>query len=79
MTPIADAWSEFERMVLQSGVSDVQREEMRKAFYAGAIVAFSHLVATSNQSHDEAVELFECYSREIEAYGSEINARVGQA
>ena len=36
MKHIEKAWNSFERMVLPADVSAIQRNETRKAFYAGA-------------------------------------------
>lgn len=36
VTSIAASWASFDRAVMPPGISDVQRREMRRAFYAGA-------------------------------------------
>ena len=33
---MAQQWDQFARAILPAGVSQVQRQEMRRAFYAGA-------------------------------------------
>jgi hypothetical protein len=40
---VADEWDTFAKTVLPNDVSDVQRSEMRLAFYAGAIALFYKL------------------------------------
>jgi|KBSMisStaDraftv2_1062788.scaffolds.fasta_scaffold00151_57 hypothetical protein len=35
MSTVKDWWSTFEKLVLQPNASKIQREEMRRSFYAG--------------------------------------------
>ncbi len=51
---MAHCWTVFAGMVL-SGVSDVQRSEMRKAFYAGFSEGFKIFEDLSRLPEDDAV------------------------
>ncbi len=47
---VRDAWVTFELAVLPADCSDVQRQETRRAFYAGAFVVFDAIaMAMSNE------------------------------
>lgn len=43
-TPLAIAWSSFSAKVIPADAPDLQRREMRRAFYAGASAALSAMV-----------------------------------
>jgi hypothetical protein len=49
---VAEAWIDFERMVLDADCSDVQRQEMRRAFYAGALTIMD-VMASAMSDGDE--------------------------
>lgn len=42
---IREQWESFERQVIPIGASAIQRQEMRRAFYAGAIALFSSILS----------------------------------
>ena len=42
--PIEEAWLDFSRKCLPVTAGPVQRQEMRRAFYAGAMGLYSHLM-----------------------------------
>ena len=57
---VAEAWQSFEEGVLPRNCSDVQRQEMRRAFFAGAFATLDTIsAAMSNEdemtSDDEQV------------------------
>lgn len=72
---IAHCWTTFAGLVL-SGVSDIQRSEMRKAFYAGFTECFkihidisttlseTEAVATLSRLNDEANEFVDAFLKE---------------
>ena len=49
---MGQAWASFEKAVLPRNCSDVQRQEMRRAFYAGAMIIFD-TVALAMSHEDE--------------------------
>lgn len=53
--PIDEEWDNFVKQVLPKNVSKVQREEMRRAFYGGAVSLFS-LIVNSFDGGEEATE-----------------------
>lgn len=42
---VREAWADFERAVLPASVGAVQRQEMRRAFYAGAYAIMDTMAA----------------------------------
>jgi len=55
---MAEQWDEFARAVLPSGVSQVQRQEMRRAFYAGAeSILFRVITAFAPESEPTDADL----------------------
>lgn len=53
---LAIEWQVFYRKVLPDGASDVQTQEMRRAFYAGAEAAVFRVLMQSFSPGDEAKE-----------------------
>ncbi len=53
--PIDEEWASFAKQVLLKNVGTVQREEMRRAFFGGAVSLFS-LIMNSLEGGDEATE-----------------------
>lgn len=72
---IAEQWSGFEADVLPPDAPPVQRQEMRRAFYAGAWSMLSALqqLGDAEISEAEGCDALEAYRRECEAF----QARVG--
>lgn len=50
MTRIADLWELFDKKVLPPHVHPVQRQEMRRAFYAGAFSVMEIILAIGKTS-----------------------------
>jgi len=48
---VRDAWTSFERAILPPDCSDVQRSEMRRAFFAGAFSIMDEL--SKAMSHED--------------------------
>lgn len=46
MGMVAEAWNSYERDVIPSGAPPVQRQETRRAFYAGARILLANLSAS---------------------------------
>jgi hypothetical protein len=63
-----EEWRSYDRDVVPSTAGDVQREECRRAFYAGAWAAFCAVLAASEPPDEEECE------RRLEALQSEIMA-----
>lgn len=69
---LADEWNSYARAVIPNGVSDVQREEMRSAFYAGALGVFNAIVAPLTNGSDvqpEDVERMVDIHAELKEFG----------
>ena len=63
---IFDEWQSYERDVMPAGAADVQREECRRAFYAGAWACFcAVLAATEPDDEDECERLLQAIENEI--------------
>jgi hypothetical protein len=55
---MAEQWDEFARKVLPNGVSQIQRQEMRRAFYAGAeSILFRVIAALAPESEPTEADL----------------------
>lgn len=55
-TPIFDAWKSYEHEVVPRGASSVQREECRRAFYAGALAGYGLTLAACTEEEDALTE-----------------------
>ena len=58
MNTLQSEWETFERQVMPANASTTQREDMRRAFYAGALVMVSllaHADATMSKAAMEAM------------------------
>jgi hypothetical protein len=49
---VGEAWASFERAILPRDCSDVQRREMRRAFYAGGFVVLDVIAAAMSGDDD---------------------------
>ena len=67
MRTVRDEWERFAATVLPRGVSDVQRTETQKAFYAGAI---SMLALSAELGGDEWTE--ESGAKQLQAWQDEL-------
>lgn len=67
---IALLWTNFAGFVLPANASDVQREEMRKAFYAGFFECFSvhHDLVANIESDEEGAQVLERLTNEAHAF-----------
>ena len=73
--PIQDAWESFERYVLPGNASDVQRAEMRKAFFSGASAIFQALVEVSG-NEERGMKLMSDVQAEVDVFGQELDRAV---
>lgn len=67
---IRDGWNDYAEKILPKDAPQVQRQETRRAFYAGAWELLSRYVDLGEPeiSEDEGVEVLEATKREIEAF-----------
>jgi hypothetical protein len=49
---VAEQWVSFEKAILPPNCSDVQRQEMRRAFFAGSFVVMDVLAEAMSDSDD---------------------------
>lgn len=49
---VREAWASFEEALLGLHIGQVQRQEMRRAFYAGAFVIMDTMAAAMSESDD---------------------------
>ena len=77
--PIARAWSSYRTLVVPADAGEVQVEETRRAFYAGAAVIFQGLKiwldgedGTDEPSEADLAKMSEIQA-EIDAFGLEID------
>jgi hypothetical protein len=62
-----DEWKSYERDVVPAEANDVQREECRRAFYAGAWACFTAVLsATEPDDEDECERNLEALQAEIQ-------------
>lgn len=76
MKTIAEQWLEFSTMVLPDTVSDVQRTEMRKAFFAGFHACMTTHLDASDLPESQAVAVLEKYKAESEQFVLRLLAEV---
>lgn len=68
---IQEEWAAFERKVLPVNCSAVQRQEMRRAFYAGAMIVFdavAHAMSDGDEMTPADEQLLIDLAREREEY-----------
>ena len=76
MRTIADQWADFERLVLPKSAGAVQRQETRRAFYAGAQAALTVAIqiADADPSDEAGAAMLEGLHDECRRFGEEIAA-----
>ncbi len=77
MKRIKSSWNGFQRDVIPKGASSVQRDEMEKSFYAGAVTVVSVMIRLSSKKipMDEAAEVFKDLITECKAFLNDIRPR----
>jgi hypothetical protein len=76
---IEAAWESYVRHVLPASAGQVQRDETRKAFYAGAAVLFHTVLRALDEGSDATendLKLMDDISSEIDAFGAELDVAV---
>jgi len=74
---IAQVWAQFDAKVLGDAVGEVQRREMRRAFYAGfhsCLVASLDIASESGDNDDLGATMMDRLSQECLAFVDEIKA-----
>lgn len=74
-TPIGDAWATYAERVLPAGASDVQRQETKRAFYAGAdgmLTSLLRLFGEGDEPTPEDLDLMQDVQDEIKAFVQEV-------
>jgi hypothetical protein len=73
MRTIQQIWDGFERAVLPPNCSDVQRNEMRKAFYggAGAMLAMTSEIA-GIENREAAVAVLQGLHEEVAVFAANV-------
>lgn len=77
MRTIAQQWTEFEGRVLPAGAPDIQRREMKRAFYAGffgALMAGMEMADESKASDDVGVTMIQRLHDECHRFAAEVQA-----
>lgn len=77
---IAGLWESYERdVLLPSGMKDFQRQELRRAFYAGAIGLFAlvHGLGEDGISEEAGMHVLDGVVEECKAYRDEVLAGRG--
>lgn len=75
-TTIFDEWKSYEREVVPVGAPDIQREECRRAFYAGAAAyAAAVYAATDADKNGSAERTLTALDKELQAIPNDL--RVG--
>lgn len=75
---LAAEWASFERLVLPARASEVQRTEMRRAFYAGAQATFHVMMSTltpGDEPQDADLTMLESLHAELEEWESKLERR----
>jgi biotin synthase-like enzyme len=65
---VAEQWDSFARAVLTTGTPLIQRQEMRRAFYAGAAGMFLGILASiapKNEPTDEDLQMMTGINNEL--------------
>jgi hypothetical protein len=68
---MAEQWDQFARAVLPKGVSETQRKEMRRAFYAGAesiLFRVIHAFAPESEPTEADLAIMDSVDRELKEF-----------
>lgn len=74
MTSIREQWDSFDVAVVPKGCSALQRQEMRRAFYAGAesVLALFFDIGGDHVSEDEGVVRLERFHEECRTFARDV-------
>lgn len=70
-------WESFNQEVIASDAPQIQRDEMRKAFYGGFSVALKFVMSMGDddtKSEDDAVKQIEDWAEELMDFAAEMSA-----
>lgn len=72
MNTIAEKWAQFEAKVMAPGAPELQRQEMRIAFYAGAmgLLDIETAIATPEISEDAGTAILQGIHAELQHFAS---------
>jgi hypothetical protein len=74
---LGDQWADFERRVLPASVGKIQRQEMRRAWYAGAATLFSLMAGGLDADHEPTdldVAYLDSLNGELAAFAESVRA-----
>lgn len=75
MNTIQSAWENFEKKVLDPiDAGEVQRAEMKKAFYAGVYTQLMNNLVASECSEDAAIAMINGWVEEVAAFSELVKA-----
>jgi len=77
MNTIGEKWETFEKLVVPNGAPAIQRQEMRRAFYAGAEAMFSLQCGIADHSEEAAYAMLDMLKEEMQLFASDV--REGRA
>jgi hypothetical protein len=69
---IASGWTNFESTVISATAPEVQRREMKLAFYAGAETLIALLFSAGDKSDEEGMEMIASWQEECRTFLSQI-------
>ncbi|MFN6460827.1 MAG: hypothetical protein RMZ41_003140 [Nostoc sp. DedVER02] len=74
---LQEEWQDFEKAVVPKNASALQKQEMRRAFYAGALIMFSLTrgLGSDDISEDEAFEVFGGLEQELKEFHSNVGIK----
>lgn len=71
MKTVAQEWDKFVVLVLPTNAPPIQRQEMRRAFYAGvqSALALSWDIGGDDVTEDQGIAQLEAWHQECQAFG----------
>jgi len=77
ITTIGEGWASYLSNVVPTAASESQREETKRAFYAGAAAMFTAMLDAAELEEDQAAARVEGLDRELDDYLRLFKAREG--
>ena len=74
MNTVQQQWEVFSSMVIANDASPVQRQEMRRAFYAGseAMMRIQWAIGGAEISEDEGIQILEGCQDELKRFADQV-------
>lgn len=74
MNTIQELWDSFNMLVVPTDASNVQRQEMRRSFYAGveAMCRIQFSITAPEVSEDEAVKILSAVNDELNSFAQKV-------